>query len=213
MNKNKLLKNVKWTIITTAISAVATLLVRKVFVSSFPEEYLGLQSVIANVLIIASFFDFEIQTYCNYRIIKAFAQSKDIDQAFTTSDKLLKMAGVLTIIAGIMLSPALKLFINVEMDWRIVYTVYFMQLFSFSIQYFFMSYRLVQMATENEYIAMIITTGCTFIENIIKANIVLATKNFILFIMMEPIASLIIRMANTYVMKKRLPEIRPNKHL
>ena len=116
MANRKVTKNLKWAIITTIFGGVSTLLVRKALVSSLPSDYLGIQAIIANILIIAGFFDMEIESYCNYKIVEAYSKEKDKVKAFTLADTLLKRAGLIVLLAGVLISPLLKLFIDTQID-------------------------------------------------------------------------------------------------
>ena len=209
MRKDELRINMFWAIITTALGGILTLLVRKMFVTSLPSEYLGIGKVYTSFFNFLTLFDMSVTTTIAYRFYKAFASTKEKKTyIYNLGNYVFSRISLIMLTIGLMITPLLFFFLKeTSVSSHIIIISYIFQLLSECIPYYFYSYHLVLQADGKEYVSMIIKSSVNFISNLLKVWIIINYPDFILYSLSGLILVIIEKIVFYIYVKRKYPDI------
>lgn len=188
------LKNSIYAIFSYLMLGVTTIFVRKLFVQYLPLEFLGYEGLFGNIFSLFSLADLGIGTLITYRLYPAFASGdkEKIAKLINLYKYVLRIVGFAVLFIGSALVPFLHFIIrDNSLDWQYIYFVYMMRLVTTLCTYFLAYKRLLYTVDQCEYKCVRIDTICTFIAQIVNIAVILLLKNYILYLFVNVLSSII----------------------
>lgn len=184
---------------------------RLVFIRCLNAEYLGVNGLFTNILSMLSLAELGIGTAIVYELYRPLAE-KDEDK-IASLVKIYKKAycgiGFFIAIIGLGLIPFLNILIaeppKINENLVLIYCIF---LFNTASSYFFSYKSSVLTADQKNYLVVGINYIVVFIQSILQIVILLATKNFILYLICQSAGTLIYNIIISRVADARYPSIR-----
>lgn len=187
------LKNIKYSLAGQILSMLAKFLTRMFFVRILSMEYLGLNGLFTNILSILSLAELGLGSAIVYSMYKPLAEN-DID-LLAGIMKLYKKAyifiGIIILTFGLSLTPFLEIFIKEIPEIRNLELIYVLFVVNTASSYFFSYKRSLLIADQKKYIDSIYYNTSILVSNILQILILVLTRNFILYLLVQIIVILI----------------------
>ncbi|MCI9380201.1 MAG: hypothetical protein HFG88_04060 [Dorea sp.] len=184
-------------------------LIRTIFIKVLGEGYFGLNALFTSILNALSLTELGFGSAVTYYLYKPVAEN-DTEKIKTIVEffrKIYIIVGVAILILGTMLLPFLPHLVNMETDLSVnLYLVYYLCLLNSALPYMVSSYsQIVISAMRKGYIINTLNLVFLFISTAVCSIAILLTKNYILFLLVK----LIISLLNNYMIQRRAFEIFP----
>lgn len=187
---------------------------RIVFARCLAEEYLGISGLFTNIISVLSLSELGIGTAIVYALYKPIAEGdkKKIASLMRFYGKAYKTVGLFVFIIGLLCVPFLSLIIqdtpNISEDIRIIYIFY---LFSTASSYFFSYRSSIITANQRNYIVLGISYAVVIIQNVFQILILVFTKNYMAYLIIQVIGVYVMNALISYKAKKDYPYIVSNE--
>lgn len=198
------------------ITTILGFISRTVFIKCLAEEYLGVNGLFSNILSMLSLAELGIGTAIIYALYKPLAE-KDEDQIAKLMNfysKTYTAIGIFIFVTGILLMPFLNFIIGetptIKESIYVIYTIY---LFNTSIGYFYSYKSSLIIADQKNYVTLLISYGVTTIQTILQICVLLLTKNFLVYLMVQSICVFINNLLISITANKMYPFLREKKKL
>lgn len=153
MRTDYAIKNIKYAIIAYIVNYLLKFLLRTVFIKTLPVEYLGINSLFTDVIILLSVTEMGIGTAISYSLYKPISVNDvpTIKAIMSLLKKAYYYIGTIILIAGITVTPYLDFFIK---DNSVVEIKYYFIIFLLTdaIGYFFSYKWVLLIADQKQYI-------------------------------------------------------------
>lgn len=206
------IKNMNYAIIGQVAGLIIQFISRIVFVRILSSEYLGLNGLFTNILTMLSFAELGFGTAITYSLYGPLA-NKEIEKIKSLMwlfKKVYIVVGSIVMLAGIVLTPFLSFFINEIPEISNIKLIYLLFVINTAISYFYSYKRTLIIADQNRYIATIYRYVCYFIMNLIQIIILLVTKNYILYLVIQVMFTLIENILVSIKADKMYPYLKDN---
>lgn len=196
------IRNMKTGMVVQIINKLMIFVVRTVFIKTLNSEYLGVNGLFTNILTILSFAELGIGTAIIFNMYKPVAENdiEKIKSLMQLYKKAYDIIGVVVFVLGILVIPFMKYIVkdapNIKENLNFIY---FLFLCNTTVSYFFTYKKSIISANQKQSIINNIDSICYFIKSIIEILVLILTKNFILYLIIEIIATAI---ENIIVAKK-----------
>lgn len=182
---------------------------RKVMIDSIGVEYLGINGLMSNILIILSLAESGIGIAMVYALYKPLAEGDilQIRALMNFYKNAYRILAGITMILGVSLIPFLHVFMkgNTIDNYLLIYSLF---LFS-SVSSYLFSYKIsINNADQNKYVSTITNTITQIIVLIIKIFILYVTKNYILFLSIDIGATLIKNIILSKIIDEKYPYLK-----
>ncbi len=180
-------KNVKFAVVSQAALVLINFVVRKVFVMTLGEEYLGLSGLFSDILSMLSLAELGFGTSVTFSLYKPLAtgDTEKIKSLMRVFKRAYQFVGAFILIAGMVLTPFLRVFLK-EIPQDIPYTdiqwIYILNVINSGGSYFFIYKATLLFADQKKYVEMIITIFAKVIAGILQIAVLLMTKNYFLYL-------------------------------
>lgn len=180
-------KNAKFAAFSQITLVLVNFLVRKVFVMTLGEEYLGLSGLFTDILSMLSLAELGFGTSIVFSLYKPLAtgDSEKIKSLMKIFKKAYRYVGVFVLIAGVALTPFLDFFVK-EMPQGIpdshIRWIYILNVVNSGASYFFIYKASLLFADQKKYIEMIITVVAKFAAGLLQIGILLLTRSYFLYL-------------------------------
>lgn len=182
---------------------------RKVMIDSVGVEYLGINGLMSNILTILSLAESGIGVAIVYSLYKPLAENDipKIKALMNFYKYTYRALALFTLILGLSLIPFLP---NIMKDNTVENSVQIYLLFLFgSVSSYLFSYKIsMNSADQNKYLSTIINTITQIIVLILKVFILYLTKNYILFISIDMITTLLKNIIFSKIIDKKYPYLK-----
>ena len=193
-----------------AINTILGLLCRMVFTRTLSSEYLGINGLFTNILTMLSLAELGIGSAIIYALYKPLAENNKEKVAALVKfyGTCYRVIGIVVAVIGICLMPFLNLLIgeqpNIFENLNLIYAIY---LFNTASTYFF-SYRssLVTAAQQN-YIVTGLSYLITIGQSIVQIVWLFATHEYIGYLIIQSIGTLIFNLTISSIAKRKFPYI------
>ncbi|MDB8558411.1 lipopolysaccharide biosynthesis protein [Turicibacter sanguinis] len=183
---------------------------RTVFISTLGSEYLGVSGLFTNILSLISLAESGIGSSIVFCLYKPVAD-KDEEKIITLINlykKAFLFISFLVLIIGITLLPFIKYFINGDSNIENLYLIYTIFVFNSAITYLF-SYKITFLnVCQKSYIVTSITTLFSIVAVIIKMIILYLTQNYILYLIVDSIITVITQLCLSKKADKLYPYLK-----
>lgn len=193
-----------------ALNIILSFLCRMFFVRCLSEEYLGVSGLFTNIISILSLSELGISTAIVYALYKPIAENNEqkICALMKIYGTAYKIIGVFIFGVGLLCIPFLDFIVNdkpnIVEDIRIIYLLY---LFSTASSYLFSYRSSILTANQRNYVVLGISYLGTILQNLIQIVILLISKNFMLYLIIQVICTYLSNITISYKAKNDYPYI------
>lgn len=204
-------KNTFFAALNMLVQLILKFAVRIVFVRFLSVEYLGLNTLFANILQVLSLAELGVGSAIVYSMYKPVADgdTEKIKSLIGIYKKFYWIIGGVITVVGLAIIPLLPYLMSggttLEVNLNLVYVIY---LFNTSVGYFFAHRRALIFANQRNDIETKVSSVCLIALNAVQLVILAITKNYLLYIVILPIFTLIESVAIMLISHRLYPEIR-----
>ena len=157
---------------------------RKIFVLVLGKEYVGLTSLIGNITVLISLFDFGSAAALTFKLYTAIAQNdtKKISSYLHYYRIFCIVSAILTSLVGITITPQLKKIVPDFSDTMTLYTVFLISIFSNALEYFFSAEKLLLFADQKNYVTQLFSYAFGAITLVIQSAALVVRASFPLYL-------------------------------
>lgn len=203
MRTEKSLLNTTSNFLILVMKTILTFIVRTIFIKCLGKEYLGIDGLFTNILVMLSLADLGLAIAISYSLYRPLAkQNYDlISKLMTFYKKIYSLIGFIVLILGLVLIPFLKFFMS-DVTISNILLIYLLYLFN-TVSMYFLSYKeTLIVADQQNYKLTTINISTYLILYILQIMTLLLLKNFILYLLVQIVITFIQRiLINKYIAK------------
>lgn len=211
MHTERTLKNS----IISVVCQVATLLLqfinRRVFVVFLDIEYLGYQSLFANVFSILSIAELGVGNIISFHLYKEIVDSneEEIGKLMLLYKWIYRIIAAVVCISGVVCFFFLPYIVkDPSREWSYLYLVYFLQLASVVLGYFLSYKRTIYIANQKEYYCVETDLKVQIVVQVIQLALLAIFRNYILYLIIQLSSTLIANFIISIKSNKDYPYLR-----
>lgn len=186
------------------LSVIVTFITRKVFLDYLGDDLVGLSSMMVSILAFFALADLSIISAGSYALYKPiFDEDKSaINKLMSVFDYLYRKVGLVVLAAGLALSLFLVLiFKNSNVEIGVVYTSFFVFLFSALLGYLLNYKQIILIASQRNYITMSYMNVCNLVKFCIQALCLIYTSwGYFLWLFWEALFALF----NSFLLRRKV---------
>lgn len=209
MRTQKSAKNMIAGFLSQAILIILGFVSRKVMIDSVGVDYLGINGLMNNILIILSLAESGIGAAILYALYKPLANNdiQEIKALMNFYKNIYRILAAFTTLVGLAILPFLKYLIKDNSVDNIL-VIYLLFLFS-SVSSYLFSYKVsINNADQNKYLYTIANTVTQIVVLILKIVILKITNNYILFLAIDIFATITKNIIFSNIVDKRYPYLK-----
>lgn len=209
MRTKKSVLNLISSFVSQIILIILGFVSRRVLIYNVGVEYLGINGLMTNILLLFSLAESGIGVAIGYNLYKPLAENdqETIKSLMRFYKKAYEFLSLFTLFIGLCFLPFLNLFLkgNTVQNTN---TIYLLFLFS-SVSSYLFSYKVsLNNCDQNKYIFTLANTITQIIVLIIKIVILNKTKNYILFLLIDIISTLLKNIIFSYIVDRNYPYLK-----
>lgn len=214
MNDDSRTKNTTKNVLTGLTNKIILLLLsfvsRKVFINYIGIEYLGINSLFANVLTILSLADMGFGIAMSYSYYEPLANKDEKMLAALVQfyQKVYNIIAAAVAIIGVCFVPFLKYIVNTDSEIHYLYIYYLIALSNTVISYLFVYKSSMISADQKSYLVNKIQLGVNFSKTVIQMVCIIAFKNYMIYACLDVIATLVNNLVVSHFADKLYPFIK-----
>lgn len=213
MRLNNSLKNMKYNTISQIVSLIVQFIGRTFFIKVLGSEYLGISGLFSNILTLLSLTDMGIGTVLVYSMYEPLANKNEnkLKELMNEYKKIYNVIAGIVLLLGICITPFLHVFIKEMPNIPNIRFIFILYLLNTVVSYLCIYKISIINADQKNYIVTITQQIFNIISTIIMIIVLLLTHNFIAYLLVQIIFSII---SNIYISKKAermYPFIKNNK--
>lgn len=207
------LKNITVSILSQIIIVLLGFISRKLFIDNLGTEYLGINGLLTNVLSMLSLVEGGIGTSIIYNLYKPLSEDnkEEVIALVQLYKKLYFILAIVMLILSIVLAPFLGKLINGGTTVPNLTLVYFLFVIKNIISYLNAHKWSLITADQKEYVITRINLVFNVITTVAKVLILIYTKNYILYLVVELLVFSIQNIYNGKVVSSKYPYINTKK--
>ena len=193
-------------ILTTIIGFVS----RMVFVRCLSEDYLGVNGLFTNILMMLSLAELGIGNAIVFALYKPLAEHDEEKIASLVSfyGKAYRVIGISVAIVGILLLPFLNFVIKDQPNIaENLYLLYLINLFNTASTYFFSYRSSLIIAAQQNYVVAATNYLVTIIQSFIQIIVLFLTRNYLLYLLVQTVGTFIFNFTISRIAIKKFPFI------
>lgn len=191
-----------------AIHLILGFVSRTIFIRCLATEYLGINGLFTNILSILSLAELGVGNAIIYALYKPIADDDKthIKVLMNFYKNIYRIIGLFIAIVGLCLLPFINIIISDAPNVKeSLYVIYLFYLFNTVITYFYSYKSSIIIADQQNYIVSIIQYGCYIFQSIIQIVVLLLTKNFIFYLVIQSIFTFF----NNFLISKMADKLYP----
>ena len=202
-------------LVTQVITFILQFASRTIFIKVLSTEYLGINGLFTNILTMLSFAELGIGNAILFKLYKPVAEDdkEKVKSYVNFYKKAYRYIGIIIIAIGLLIIPFLKYIItdapNIKENITFIYVLF---LLNSSISYFFTYRRSILYAYQKEYKATLEETGVTIGYTILQMIFLVLTQNYIVYLMIQIIATILKNVLVSYSAGKEYPFIKDKNY-
>lgn len=205
-------------IVTGFINKIVTMflpfIVRTIMIYTIGVQYIGLNSVFTSILSILSFAELGFGNVMVYSMYKPIADkdNKKLSALLNLYKKLYRIIGTVILAVGLAIMPFIRKFIHGEYPSDVnLYVLYLIFLFNSVISYWLFAYKSSMLsAHQMYYVTNNISTVISIMMNAGEILALLLIRNYYVYVIMIPLATIANNLYVAYITKKMYPDIIPS---
>ena len=204
-------RNIAWGIIEKIITILMPFICRTIFIKVLGAEYLGLNSLFSSILQVLSISELGIGTAIVFSMYKPIAEDDEdtLCALLNIYRKVYRIIGTIILVVGLAILPILpKLISGTYPDEVNIYVLYLIYLFNTVIGYYLFAYKqaLFSAHQRNDLLSKR-TTVINFCSNTVQIILLLIARNYYVYLIVLPLATITTNLANAYLANKMYPNI------
>lgn len=204
------IRNITFGLITQVIILLLNFISRTIFIKILGNEYLGINGLFSNILMILSLAELGIGNAIIYSMYKPLASNDKIKitAIMNLYKKIYNIIAVAIFIIGIIIVPLLQYIVNsdIEIDKVIIY--YILYLMNSVVSYLFASRTAILNADQKMYILKIYTLVFTVLQIICQIVCLYLTRSFALYLIIQIIFTFLINVYGVIKVRNMYPYIK-----
>lgn len=187
------IRNIITALIGQVLGIILSFIGRMVFINVLGTEYLGVNGLFTNLLSILCLAEMGVGAAIIYSLYKPLAtkNTREIKALMHFYEVAYRIIGSTIFLLGIGVVPFLNYIIKDQPDIPHLTLIYLLFLINTVSSYFFAYKRSLIIADQKNYITTIYRYGFYILLNIIQIAILIGTKNFILFLIVQIITTIL----------------------
>lgn len=187
-------KNATFGLLSQILNIIFSFISRTVFIYILGAEYLGVNGLFTNILTLLSFAELGIGNAIIYGMYKPIAinDKEKIKSLMALYAKAYKFIGLVVFIIGLLLLPFMDYIIkdspNIKENINLVYILF---LLNTSLSYFFVYKKTIITADQKNYVILFYEQIFKFIQTTAQIVFLLVTREYIIFLIIQIIATLL----------------------
>ena len=211
MRTEKSIKNVTIALIGQGLYYIFSFILRTIFIKTLGNEYLGINGLFTNILYVISIVELGFGATIIVFLYKPIAEKniEKIAQLENFYSNIYRKIGVLIFVIAMLVIPFLSVLANdvsEKVKNQLVY-VYIIFVINSVMNYFFIHYRSIVEANQEKYIITLVHYTCNIILLIVQAIVLILYKNFILYMIVQLISTIIENIVISIIAKKKYKNI------
>ncbi|EUJ23695.1 polysaccharide biosynthesis protein [Listeria grandensis FSL F6-0971] len=178
---------------TQVIFLILSFINRTVFIYFLGKEYLGLDALFTNILMVLSFAELGIGNAIIFSLYKSMVDKNKarIKAIMALYAKAYRIIGLTVFIVGLLLMPFLNLFIkNPPNIPENIYMIYFLFLLNTAISYMFSYKKAIFSADQKEYVINVSQQIFFLVQSVVQLTYLYITRDYIGFIVIQVVCTL-----------------------
>ena len=210
---NKTIRNSIVALIEQSIYTVLSFVCRTVFIYTLGRAYLGFNGLFSDILNLLSLAELGFGTAILYAMYKPMATGdrERVGALLYLYKRIYFVVGVAVSLVGITLTPFLDFFISDIPNISGLETIYLLFLFNTTSSYFFAYKKSILISDQKSYIASLIFTVTTVLQNVFQIIILLTTQNYILYLVIQVICTVLNNLLVSLYVDKHYPYLKQYK--
>ena len=207
------IKNSAMGLISQIVTLIFQFWTRSIFVKYLGVELLGISSTFSSILNTLSLAELGFQSAVVYSLYKPLANDnkEKVNEIVNVLKVIYRSIGIFFIVVGIICCPFLKFVLSgVEISITI-YLIFIIHVLNSSCSYFLAYKRALFHADRKGYITKAIDTVMTIIFSLIKVIAVIKTSDYIIYISLTTLQTIVSNTFVNVVSRKRYPYLRRTK--
>lgn len=184
---------------------------RMVFVHCLSADYLGVNGLFTNVLAMLSLAELGVGSAIVYALYKPLAENDEskIASLMKLYSTAYRTIGTLIFIVGLCLMPFIDLIVTETPNINeSLYLLYIINLFNSASSYFFSYRSSLLIAAQRNYIVSLISYSVSLVQSIVQMLFLLIFHNYIGYLLIQTLGTLLYNVIVSYVAVKQFPYIR-----
>ena len=208
-------KNIILGIVSQILTLILNFGTKIVFVRILGAEYTGINGLFSNVITILSVAELGMGSAIIYSMYKPLAENdqKRISELMNFYKKIYNIVAITIFIIGIGLVPFIKYLVNTSVEIEHINVYYLLFLINTVASYIFASRTVILNANQKLYIIKIYNFIIYFIQCILQIVILLLTRNFIFYLIVQILSTLIANIVGAIITEKMYPYIKQKSEL
>lgn len=202
----KVFRNASVGILSQVLSVIFSFVLRIVFALSLGKEYLGINGLFSNILMLLSFAELGLGNAIIFSMYKPLAEQnlKKVSSLLKFYKKAYAVIGVIFLLLGIILLPFIrKIIVDVPTVLENITYIYLLFLLNTVISYFFAHKKSLLIADQKNYVVTLFYQSFQIMQLILQTIVLLKFKNYYLFVIIMIIFTIMKNLAiEIYVNKK-----------
>ncbi len=193
--------NTSVALVSRALAIIMGYAVRIVFTHVLSENYVGINGLFTDILNVLSLSEMGIETAISFALYKPIAEGDTQRQKSIMNmyKWFYRFVAVFVLLAGLLVLPFMDVLIKNKPDIDRLSYIYVLYLMNTVLSYLFVYKRTLLDAHQLMYIGTLTKTVSWVIQDIVQIAVLLLTKNFILYLYIYIITTLL---ANIYISRK-----------
>ncbi len=205
-------RNIIWGVTEKIITILLPFTTRTILIKVLGAEYLGLNSLFTSILQVLSISELGISSAIVFSMYKPIAEDNNelLSALLNLYRKVYVIIGTVILTAGLAIMPFLPRLIAGENDTNVnIYVLYLVYLSNTVLSYFLFAYKqaLFSAYQRNDLISKR-SALVSFISNGLQIALLLIFKNYYLYVIIIPVATIITNILNALLAKKMYPNVK-----
>lgn len=201
MRTKNTIRNMKYSIISQILNLIVKFVSRTFFIKILGSEYLGVNGLFTNVLTILSLVDLGIGNVLIYSMYKPLAENDEykIKLLLKEYKKIYNIIAIVVLSLGLLITPFIEQLINGETTIKNLEVIFLLYLADTVVSYLCVYKISIINADQKNYIVTFIQQVFNIISNVAMILMLAITKNFIVYLVIKIVFSIV---CNIYLSKK-----------
>lgn len=213
MRVDNSIKNMKYNIFSQILNLLIQFVSRTFFIKILGNEYLGINGLFSNILTILSLADMGIGTVLIYSMYKPLAENNEekMKALMNIYKKIYNIIALTVLIIGLCITPFLQVFIKDMPNIRHIRFIFILYLLNTVVSYLCVYKISIINADQKNYIVTTRQQIFNLIANFIMIMVLVTTHNFILYLIVQMLFSIISNIYLSSLAEKMYPFIKDTK--
>ncbi|MDE5558717.1 MAG: oligosaccharide flippase family protein [Ruminococcus sp.] len=197
MNENSRIANTSKNVITSLINQIITLILafvsRTIFIRYLGVEYLGINSLFANVLQVLSMADLGFGTAIVYSMYKPIRENDHEKLAALTYfyKKAYNIIALVVLLVGLLIVPILPYIVKMDSEIPHLTLYYVIYLMNTVVSYLCVYKSSITIAQQKSYILNNYDSVFVIVQNVIQILVIIYLKSFIVYLIVQVLVNLV----------------------